>query len=402
MSGRSLLRGARGNLAAVMLTLLAPFVGYGILRDTSATLLWPRDPAPPVLMFAREAEIPSLKLPPTALAMARRAATSAPLAYEPFVIAARAAQDAGNRERMTVLLEEARRRKATDLGVRYLLAAEYARRGDAKRMLPELNFVFQSNEAVRAAAMPQLVKFLQTAAGRSALALAVAPAPSWSKDFFQAAAQAPDIKPADASAFILALKQARADPTAQAGAQQLYFHALTVSGRIREARQQWLTTLPAGIRSGSALVFNSGFKPGLNDDTFGWKFTNDANGRAEILKTGRSTGLATEYFGGQDLALAQETITLSPGQYLLSATTEMDAKPATGVLSWSIKCFPGSVELVTLPITTTGGTFATSKARFTVPGSGCEGQTLQLDGRAGDIAAEISAQTRQVSVSAER
>jgi hypothetical protein len=168
---------SRWRPISILFTLAAPLLLYVIVRTAlaglpsrQAILLPPENEAATLRRAARDVANPKFVVDQSILALVNPAARSDPLTFEPFFIAARAAEQAGDRPRSLALLEEARRRRPTWLPIRLLLVSAYFNSGRRGDMAKEIDYILRMNEQARIVMLPELVKLLRFADGREYIA----------------------------------------------------------------------------------------------------------------------------------------------------------------------------------------------------------------------------------------
>lgn len=378
---------------AIAVTLLAPALLYLIVRMIPT----PLPPADPLLAAHRavyESILPNARVRDREVALARAAALHAPLAFEPFFLAARAAEQRGNLQGAIALMEEVRRRRASFVPGRLQLAIYYGMANRFSDMFSEMDVALRLNTDVRQAIILELTRLLAVADARNALAMALARDPEWREDFFRAALTR-EIDPDDAYALLATIRQ-RSPRANRAMEWRLYLTALVRAGQVARARQLWLNGLPADVRGRSALLFDGGFGGARTMPLFGWQLRQTEAGRAEIVR-GERPHLEVNYFGGSNEILAEQVIALPPARYRLSFGARSDEGVADAELYWVINCYPGEAILVRAPIAQLSGSWQRRSAAFEVP-AGCTGQRLRLIAEPGDIAVPIMFQVASVEI----
>ena len=336
---------------------------------------------------------------PTAgdLRFAREVALRAPLAFEPLLIAARDAQRSGDVEKAIVLAEEARRRRTNFVPTRALLMEYYGRTGRAANMFVEMDAVLGLNNAAREYLLPELVKLIHTPAGREALAAELADRPAWRDDFFRLALNQSFTPQEAGDLFDQARSQRpRGDHSFE---RELFARALVAAGQVRRARAVWLEGLPQAQRARVGDLFDGGFTGASAPPPFGWTLYRSDLGRAEMESLdGERPILEVDYFGGRPFVLAEQVLALAPGRYQLRYLARGDAAAESGTIAWQITCLP---ERRTIARSETGNLseqYRTITTAFTIPGSGCNGQQLNLVGEPGDLSRQVSVEFAALEV----
>ncbi|HET9429227.1 MAG TPA: hypothetical protein VFO69_12790, partial [Allosphingosinicella sp.] len=269
------------TLAAILIVYLVVRVHAPFLSPALATFLPPEDPSILARGLPYTAADPRQRVSPDVLALSRRAAEAAPLAFEPFFVQAKAEEQAGRLDNAIQLMEEARRRRpAFDL-TRIHLVAYYQQARRYPELLTEIDFVLRRNEEAAQVILPELAKLMVDAQGRIALASILARNPAWREQFFEVAAGQPGS--AEDALALLNLVQARRPPGGVGPERGLYLHRLVEAGDHQRARAIWLQMLPPGQRAQTAVLFNGNFRRIDAPAPFGWTVSQQPQGRAEIV-----------------------------------------------------------------------------------------------------------------------
>ncbi|HEX8365519.1 MAG TPA: hypothetical protein VF603_09580 [Allosphingosinicella sp.] len=391
------------RVSFVAALIAAPVLAYFIVRTAAtgtvpalAASLPPADVSPLLRPMALSVADPRRRVPPAALAAAHAGARTTPLAFEPFFIAARAEEQAGRLPRAIALLEEARRRKPNQLLIHIQLLAYYQAARRERELLAELDFVLRKSNPAKQFVYPELARMAARPRDRRTLAALLASNPTWRRDFLAAAARQP-IAPADVAALIDEMRRQR--PGIDVGPERnLYVQTLARAGEFRRARALWLDALPASDRARHALLFDGRFRETRSEPPFGWTYAGTDSGRAERSHAAGQPYLDISYFGGSDVVLAEQVLTLEPGRYRLRTRAKSDGSQITsGAVLWNVTCAAGDASLVRLPLAGLRESYRDIEAAFQVPAS-CPAQRLRLIGAAGDVAATIQMQVAGVEV----
>ena len=390
-------------LGAIVVTIGCLLLLYLVVRNTIASLTPAGAALPPadlsVLARATAYAIadPRQRVSPEARAIGRRTALSAPLAYEPFFIEAKAQEQAGALSQAIRLMEEARRRRPSFVLTRLQLLAYYQQSRRFPELLNEINFVIGKEPEAQQVILPELARLMADGRGRVALASILAREPAWREEFFRVA-RTLEGQAADALS-LLNLVRARKPGGDVSLERTLYFHRLVQDGRYGPARDAWLQILPPEHRERSGLLFNGSFAPVTADPPFGWTFRDGAAGRASIETDGRNMSfLDIVYFGGSNVLLAEQTLALEPGRYQLSQMAKSGQGIRAGAIHWTITCINDGGEVGRLRLQDLTSGYRRSQVQFAVP-PGCAGQTLRLSAEPGDIAAQVDAQVARLELS---
>ncbi len=391
-AGSSWVRRRGGAIAA---TLAAPFLLYLIVRMIPA----PLPPPDPVLAARKtmfESIVPNFRVRDREMALARRAGQASPLAYEPFFIAARAAEQRGDYRNAIRLMEEVRRRRANFVPGRLQLAAYYGATNQFRRMFDEIDVALRLNAEVRTAVVAELTRLIAIPDGRDELAGALARNPSWRGDFYTAAHGRP-FRPADTLALYRAVRarnpQLNATPEFR-----LHLEALVRTGQVARARSLWLDAMPPDRRRRYANVFDGDFSGERAFPPFGWELAETEQGRAEMSRDGRPH-LQADYFGGSNEVLAGQVIALRPGNYRLTYVARSDEGVRGANISWVVACYPSGAILSRTSVTNLGQNYQRRVIAFAIPPSAqCNGQVIRLIGEPGDVSVPVTFQVGSVGI----
>lgn len=395
ISARSRGRGAR--LAALLATLMSPFLLYLVLRAAivglnpgAAASLPPTDQVAFVQAALPLVVDPRRPLPPQLIPIARKSALTAPLEPEPFMVFSKMAASEGNLPRAIQMMEEARRRGHNHLPTRLMLATYYTQAMQAPESVAEIDYILRSDETARELLLPELVKALRHPEARRTLAKMLAAQPGWREEFIGIAQDKP-VRPEDARQLMTLVGELR--PRADISPERsLYLQALVKTGRGAQARKVWLETYPEAERARHQYLFDGAFSAPPAPQPFGWRLHDLDAGRAEIIRSGGgSSHLEVNYFGGKDALVAEQMLALAPGSYQLSFNARSDSEITSGELYWSLSCVPDGPELARIRIAKPQPGYRKYQGEVRV-GSGCSTQNLRLLAEPGDVAGTFTVQ----------
>lgn len=334
------------------------------------------------LFDSRSNAAPALapKHPEAALAAARlgqpgSGLSEAPLAEEPFLLAARRAIQAGDTEGAKALLDEALRRNPRSREGLLLRLDQQLRRNQVSdaavtiavlsRLLPDSG-PFLIGELARLARDPDvrgaLDGVLETDAGMRT-------------ELLEALAR----QGADPDAiFSLAGPVARAAPGATPRWQTIMLDELVSRGQATRARQVWNRL--AGLERTPSGVYDAEFAGLPGPQPFNWRFEASPAGFAEPSAGG---ALFVEFYGREDAVLGEQLLSLPPGEYRISFDAEGDADGEGGRLAWTVTCQANRRALASVPVAGLESS-RTFSATFSVP-DGCPAQWLRLTGKFGEF-----------------
>jgi hypothetical protein len=366
------------------------------MSPAAAVTLPPADYTPLLRPLTLALVDPRAPLRPEYLAMARSSARTAPLAFEPFLVFARKAEDERNSSRAIMLAEEAYRRRPNFLATRLMLMNYYARAGRPAEAVRQMDYVLRYNEAARQLVLPELVKLIRDRDARRALAPVLAADPLWRDEFVRVAEQR-DVNPEHARELYSLVRAAR-PVGGTAPERRLYLQALVRSGGTVQARSIWLQALPAAEQKRSQYIFDGGFTGARASPPFNWLFSDADTGRAEIKSDSRPPSLEVNYFGGKDAVLAEQLVGLAPGAYRISFRAKSPTGAPSGNLSWLLSCVSDGREIARVAIKAPPSAYRTYQGDFAVPAAGCLGQKVRLVAEPGDIAAAITIEIADLQV----
>jgi Tetratricopeptide repeat len=383
----------------LILYLIVKAVAAGVSPAASIALasLPPADPTPTLKYLGRISQQPTVPVTGAILASAEQGLAALPLAFEPFFVAARAAEQHGDLRRAIALMEEARHRRPSYPAVRMQLMVYYTKAQRFREALDEVDVILRRNAELRPIMLPELAKLIADPQGRDALAAILATNPSWREDFFNVAGTR-KIDPADARALyerVRALKRG-GDVRLE---RQLILQAQASSGDYAGARRTLLAGLPERERAANRFLFDGSFRGLSSPKPFGWEFEDLDIGRAEPARNGGRTYLDIAYFGGRAETLAEQMLALSPGRYTLRAAARSDNGISSGTLSWNVSCLPSRSPVVgSLDLSRAGPAERRFAAAFTVPATGCASQSLRLRAEPGDVAASVNLEVSSLEI----
>jgi hypothetical protein len=375
--------------------ILKAAAGISLPASVALAPLPPQNPAPMLKVLLTTAQQPTLKITEDMQRQAREGLERLPLAFEPFFVAARAAEQKGDLARAIALMEEVRRRRYSHPAGRMQLMIYYIKAERFTEGLSEIDFLLRRNEELRPALLPELVKLVADPRGRAALARILARDPDWKPEFF-AAARTRKLATGDARDLyerVHALRP-KADLMLE---RQLILETQAASGDYAGARKTWLASLPQRERGPSGEMFDGAFRGVRAPAPFGWTFKDLEAGRAEPARDGQRTYLDVAYFGGQKVILADQMLALQPGRHSLRLIARSPNGITSGRIFWRLICLPGQAQIGALDLSPATGANRRFSADFTVP-SGCPGQSLTLVAEPGDVAAVVNLEIAQMEI----
>jgi hypothetical protein len=395
---RRVRRSGSATAAAAAVTLLAAAALFLVARNAGEAMerLLPPAEVVALKLATAEAKRPDVKLSAQSLEAARRAIVAEPLAYEPFFVAARAAEQAGRFEEATRLMEEVRRRRPSFSPARLHLMGYYGRSGRHRDALLEADVAMRLSPEAQKHIVPLLADMLPYREAREGLARSLAANPAWRADFVDTAKK--KARPEDAAALLQEVRRLR-PPHGTALEAGLLVETLVRVGRYAEARRAWTGLLSAADRGRLGLVFDGEFAGSAAPGPFNWSFPSTPVGRAEIARAaGREPAqLSLSHFGGAPADLAEQVLVLTPGRYVLTLDAKADRPEISGEVFWRVGCLGSATELGILRLQKFGANFARHQLAFTVP-AGCAAQKLAVGASPGDLAQPVNVSFARLKV----
>jgi Tetratricopeptide repeat len=398
-SGRRVAAWAATAASPLILYLIVKAVAGGVSPAASIALaaLPPADPTPTLKYLGRISQQPSFRATDENLRSAQQGLAALPLAFEPFFVAARVAEQRGDLRRAIVLMEEARHRRPSYPAVRMQLMIYYTKAQRFREAMAEVDVILRRNTELRPVMLPELTKLIADPQGRDALATILATDPSWREDFFNVAGTR-KIDPAHARALYQRVRALKRGGDVRLE-RQFILQAQASSGDHAGARQTLLAGLPEQERAANRFLFDGSFRGFSAPKPFGWKFEDMDIGRAEPAKNGARTYLDVAYFGGRAETLAEQVLALRPGRYTLRAIARSDNGISSGTLSWNVSCLPSRSPVIgVLDLSRAGPAERRFAAAFTVPATGCASQSLRLRAEPGDVAATVNMEVSALEI----
>ncbi len=399
-------RGTGRRVAAWAVTAASPLIAWLIVKAAASGLsmsaaaalasLPPEDPAPTLKVLAIAALQPTIRMTDEMQRQALDGLARLPLAFEPFFVEARAAEQKGDLRRAISLMEEVRRRRYSHPAARMQLMIYYTRAERFPEALSEIDFVLRRNEEMRAALLPELTKLVADPRGRAALATILAGNPVWKQDFFAAAGKH-KLATSDARDLFERIRKLKPNGDLMLE-RQLILQTQASAGDYVGARQTWLSALPARDRASNRFMFDGEFHGQRAPGPFGWTFSDVEAGRAEPVRDGQRAYLDVAYFGGRNLTLAEQMLALPPGRHSLRLIARSPNGITSGRIFWRLTCLPGGSQIGLLDMGRAGADDRRFSMDFTIP-SGCPGQSLSLVAEPGDVASVVNLEIARMEIS---
>ena len=289
----------------------------------------------------------------------------APLAPEPFLVRGVDAQLAGNPTLALSAFLAARQRSPRTIATRYFLADHYLKSGQTGQGLAEIS----SLARLVPQSIPSIAPYLA----------AFAKSPGAAPQLRDLLRRHPQLEP-------MLLETLSADPSnanlvlklwnGRRGEREVIWQSRLLSqmieaGHYHLARQTWSRF--SGDNSSPSQLFDPDFAEQALPP-FGWSFSAGPAGLAESKAGGQ---LHVLFYGRDDVVLASQMLTLSPGIYRLSMSVGATAL-SPNALRWTVKCVPSSNEVALIPL----GQSGRRSEAFEIPRANCQAQRLELSGSA--------------------
>lgn len=345
-----------------------------VARPELAEQVWPGHPRVQLALALSEIgeAAGAGRLPSEAtIARSTAAASRAPLAIEPLLIASAVAQSEARDARAEALLVEASRRDPRSSAARFLLAQRYFSTGRPAEGLAQASVLVRLAPGAREAMIPAIAQYARSPGALPALRRMFADDPKVRDAVLAELAR-------DAGNYALVLSLAGAQTVVAEAAtvpawQTQLLHALIERGEYAKAHALWLRI--SGLRAGPAGIFNPTFAKLAAPPPFNWAYGSGDFGVAEPAGVNR---LQIIYYGRSNAEFATQTMVLRPGTYQLRMRVTRDAASGDfSSLAWTASCLPAGKPILTLPIGNAKGPPRAIGARFVVP-DGCASQQLRL------------------------
>lgn len=328
----------------------------------------------------------------------RRAALAAlkqaPLADEPFLLAAVDALARGDTARGDRLIEEARRRNPRLRLARLLLLDRYLREGRIPEAVVEMKTIdslVEGSANALTAALAQMVQDPKMAPQMISLLRR--------QPMLHAAVLESLVESGADESVVLNVAGPAARSSGPAPWKAGLLSRLVEKGAFGRAWDVWKDFTGFQETAEGKGVYDPAFAGLPGPPPFNWDLSTGGVGAAE---RSRGPALQVEYYGRDNGNLASQLLMLRPGRYRLSFRATGDAGGEGSRLLWRVACNPGDVRLLELPVTGVASAPKTFAGTFTIPAGGCPTQWLRLVGVPGDVATDQNATISGLSVEAEK
>lgn len=309
--------------------------------------------------------------------LARRVLASRPIDGRAFRVLAQAAEAQGNQAHAAPLYAIALARAPRD---RLALARSADRafaRGDIEEGIAQLDALLRVAPKLREDLLRRLAPHFHDPRVRDALVARLALAPNWRPAL--AAIVARDAEPRAGSALLARLAGQGPLTPAESAARVTLLRRLD---RTAQARQLWLSSLPAGDRIGdTGTLFDGGFEFPHVADGYGWQIGSPPGVAVDYERGDVAEGDFALWlrFDGRALAplRTQQWLALPAGDYRLEFAGN-NATDSHRPFVLEVVCEGGAtLGAAEFPVAATEGRWRPVQAGFAVP-SGCPGQVLRL------------------------
>lgn len=352
----------------------------------------PGHPIPRLALAAESVDIGSGNVPAGARRDAIDALALAPLADEPFMIAALAAIGAGRTGEGESMLEEARRRNPRLRPARLFLLERYLRSNRAEDAALEISALRRLIPGVAEALAPQLAQMVRDRQSGGALLRIIRHDPGLQQAVLSNLASHgadPDLIMDIAAASPATAPTANGLPW-----QRQLIGSLVERGDLARALRLWRSFAGLPAASDEKAVYDGRFQNLPGSGPFNWTLY---EGSAGVSQHTRGPALDVQYYGRETVDLAAQLMVLKPGRYRLRFRVEGAAKGDDSRLAWRVVCRGSTQPLIELSLRDVTAAPRIMAADFTVPAS-CTGQWLRLAGVAGEFPGTQTAMIGDVAV----
>jgi hypothetical protein len=344
----------------------------------AAAAVAPTHPGVQLALAMRGVELGVVEIDRDRRERATAALARAPLAEEPFLLAALAAISNGRSDEAEALLVETRRRNPRLRQPRLFLIDRYLRDGRIAEAGVELATLHRLIPLVTDTLAPQLAVMARD--------------PGISEQVIRMLGNDRDLQQAvlnhlaaNAGDPDLILRIAAVGPrtVSRNGLpwQQGLLDTLVERGEHDRAVRLWrgFAGLPA---STDAKGVHDGRFQGLpGAPPFNWAIIEGTAGTAELSP---APALQVDYFGRETADLVRQLMTLRPGRYRLQFRAEGNAKGDDSRVGWRVVCAASNIQLAEVALRDVTASPRTIAGEFNVPAD-CPAQSLRLTGTAGEF-----------------
>lgn len=263
-----------------------------------------------------------------------------PTNARPYRKLAQVLDQEGKQSEAAAAIEQALRLDPTDPAVLQNAGEFYLRTGNVDRALPIFRRAVELYSSLGDDVWPVFAAELESGRGTEFMQRAARENPAWWPRFFSEYCNKAENTEVPARLLIV-----RADARVLTDPERAcLIGRLQREGRWAEAREVWLTSLPAEQRQHVGNVFNGGFEWPLSNLGFDWIVRRQDGTIAEVLPTDRARGaralslrFVNARYGGPPL---QQHLMLRAGRYRLEGNERADGFDAWLGLQWGVYCLP--------------------------------------------------------------
>lgn len=317
----------------------------------------------------------------------------APLADEPFLLAAVNALAAGRNAEGERLLVEARRRNPRLRLARLLLLDRYLREHRVNEAVGEMKALGSLIGGASSVLTPALAKMAQDPSTAPQMLPLLRAQPALQESVLETL-----VTSGADEATILNVAGPAVRSRGDAPWKSQLLAGLVARHEIGKAWSLWQGFTGTASGSSDKGLYDAGFAGLPGPPPFNWDL---AKGGAGVAERTPNRTLQVEYYGRDNASLAGQLMILRPGRYRLSFRASGDASGEGSRLVWTVACDAGGAPLLQIPITRTASSPKAFNGLFTVPASGCPAQWLRLNGVSGDVESRQSVTIDALSVKPE-
>ena len=287
------------------------------------------------------------------------------------------------------LLGEALRRNPRLRDPRIWMMFDALARADYKLVVRDADRLYVLDPGLRSGLVQMLAGLTREPLALDAMARRIIGRPMWRTDLlFELNRRGADPK----IVYQLTATKGSAADDSSIDEQSSLIRSLVERGDYKKAYLAWVNLLPEALLGKVGYVYDPEFAGLEGAQPFNWLLLTDGRGTADIEEHG---GLHITYFGESAGRLAEQTILLPAGNYILRTVTGPAQDPNKDDLSWVVTCY-GKVEALTTMLIPRSVPFD-RRTLFTVPPS-CPAQRLSLVGTPAEFPAPSDVTVRLVSI----
>lgn len=404
-AGRHRQLNASALARAVIAALLGAYIAWWVVKigaadalaDTRpgvAATVAPNNPRVRISLAMAYFEAQGGRVPDQFRSAALDAVKQAPLADEPFLLAAVDALARGDNARGDRLLEEARRRNPRLRLARLLLLDRYLREGRIPEAVVEIKALDNLVEGAGKALTMALAQMTQDPKTAPQMLPLLRRLPALQEPVLEGL-----VTSGASESAVLNVAGAAAHSGGSEPWKAALLSRMVSKGDVTGAWSLWKSFTGFQEGAGGKGVYDPTFAGLAGPPPFNWKLTTEGIGVAE---RSHKHSLQVDYYGRDNGDLATQLLLLRPGRYRLSVKASGDAAGEGSRLVWTVACAGNDNGLLQLPLTGVTPAAKGFEGVFTIPATGCATQWLKLTGVSGDVATNQSATITNVSIEPEQ